>query len=168
MIRKWHKVLSPKQVQELAHCYHGNWLPQMDRCWESEDGYSVMSRLIRTEWGNVEHVTIERMTKFLPMGGVADIPWAVKQEIKNDLFGEKRCAIEVFPAEKNLVDVCDVYHLWVFAKDFSLPFGIHPIRDKQCNPVQRGYDCDLQATKEWLDSDRRKEIYGECEREKGN
>lgn len=50
------KCISPKQVHEELGIYHGTWLPEMDRCWESEDGYSVMSRLIRTAWGNVEHV----------------------------------------------------------------------------------------------------------------
>jgi DNA gyrase subunit A len=51
----------------------------MDRYWESDDGYHVGSRLIRTDWGVVEHVTIGRMGL---VGG--DIPWAVKQEIKEE------------------------------------------------------------------------------------
>ncbi len=67
----------------------------------------------------------------------------VKQQIKNEIFGEKRLAIEVFPKQKNLVDVQDVYHLWVFPKDFDLPFGIHPIRDKQCKVISRGCPKDV-------------------------
>ena len=51
--------------------------------------------------------------------GSGDIPWAVKMEIKNDLFGEKRVAVEAFPTQDRLVDVCDCYHLWVFEKDSS-------------------------------------------------
>ena len=69
--------------------------------------------------------------------GSGDIPWAVKMEIKNDLFGEKRVAVEVFPTQDRLVDVCDCYHLWVFEKGFQLPFGIHP-RDKKTVTVNRG------------------------------
>lgn len=57
--------------------------------------------------------------------------------IKNDLFGEKRVAVEVFPTQDRLVDVCDCYHLWVFEKGFQLPFGIHP-RDKKTVTVNRG------------------------------
>ena len=69
--------------------------------------------------------------------GSGDIPWAVKMEIKNDLFSEKRVAVEVFPTQDRLVDVCDCYHLWVFEKGFQLPFGIHP-RDKKTVTVNRG------------------------------
>lgn len=47
-------------------------------------------------------------------------------------------AIEVYPKESNKVDILDVYHLWIFPKGFSLPFGIHPTKDKQCNVVNRG------------------------------
>lgn len=58
-------------------------------------------------------------------------------KLKNDLFGEKRVAVEVFPTQDRLVDVCDCYHLWVFEKGFQLPFGIHP-RDKKTVTVNRG------------------------------
>ncbi len=156
-MRTWYKMIPPKKVQEVSQIYKGVWLPQMDRYWESDDGYSVMSRKIKTDWGAVEHVTIERMNK----GG--DIPWAVKQEIKDELFGFKCTAIEVFPAKKNLIDVCDVYHLWVLPKDFRMPFGIHPIRDRVCDPIERGYDFDLEKCKEWNDSDTRKSLVGELD-----
>lgn len=110
----------------------------MDRAWISEDQkYSVMSRLLRTEWGKVEHVTITAAEGVGRSDGSGDIPWAVKMEIKNDLFGEKRVAVEVFPTQDRLVDVCDCYHLWVFEKGFQLPFGIHP-RDKKTVTVNRG------------------------------
>ena len=36
-----------------------------------------------------------------------------------------------------LVDTCDVYHLWVFDKKFTMPFGIHP-KEYQ-HAVNRGY-----------------------------
>lgn len=151
-MRKWYKVLPPKYVQKTLGIYHGEWLPQMDKCWESDDGYSVMSRKIRTEWGIVEHVTIQKM------GGGGDVPWAVKQEIKNELFGERTTAIEVFPDARNLVDVCDVYHLWILPEKFKLPFGIHPTRDQKCVPVQRGMDFNLDEFQAWVDSPERKAL----------
>lgn len=128
---KWIETITPKQAaEELGVPYHG-WMREMDRAWISEDQkYSVMSRLLRTEWGKVEHVTITAAEGVGRSDGSGDIPWAVKMEIKNDLFGEKRVAIEVFPTQDRLVDVCDCYHLWVFEKGFQLPFGIHP-RDKK-------------------------------------
>lgn len=128
---KWTETITPKQAaEELGVPYHG-WMREMDRAWISEDQkYSVMSRLLRTEWGKVEHVTITAAEGVGRSDGSGDIPWAVKMEIKNDLFGEKRVAVEVFPTQDRLVDVCDCYHLWVFEKGFQLPFGIHP-RDKK-------------------------------------
>ena len=135
-MRKWTEVISPKLVHEELGAYHGLWMPEMDRCWMSDDGYSVMSRLLMTEMGKVEHVTIKRKDSF-SSDGEGDIPWSVKQEIKNELFGEKRTAIEVYPSKDRLVDVMDVYHLWVFDKNFRLPFGIHP-KDKQCRAINRG------------------------------
>ena len=97
---KWIETITPKQAaEELGVPYHG-WMREMDRAWISEDQkYSVMSRLLRTEWGKVEHVTITAAEGVGRSDGSGDIPWAVKMEIKNDLFGEKRVAVEVFPTQ---------------------------------------------------------------------
>ncbi len=154
-MRKWYKCIPPKLLHNKFDLYQGVWMPQMDRYWESDDGFNVMSRAIKTEWGVVEHVTIK-----CSQGGFwsGDIPWAVKQEIKNELYGIRATAIEVFPEQKNLVDVCDVYHLWVLPKDFKLPFGIHPYRDVQCDPVERGYDYNLEECKRWVESPERKKL----------
>ena len=149
MSRIWHKTIPPKKAQEVLHIYEGIWMPQLDRSWESEDGYTVMSRQIKTAWGIVEHITIDRLGG---NGFGGDIPWAVKQEIKDELFGFQRIAIEVFPSKKNLVDARDVYHLWLLPKDFKIPFGLHPYRDVQCEPVERGYDFNIEDCQKWCDS----------------
>ena len=53
-MRTWHKSMPMKLVNEKLGLYdHGTWAKQMDRYWESDDGYHVSSRLIRTEWGVV-------------------------------------------------------------------------------------------------------------------
>lgn len=154
-MRKWYKSLPMKKVHEELGLYNGTWSKEMDRYWESDDGYNVGSRLIRTDWGTVEHVTIERI-------GGGDIPWAVKQEIKNELFGIRATAIEVFPCKKNLIDVMDIYHLWILPKDYQLPFGIHPYRDPQCPVVERGYDFNMKEVVAWVESPERKKLVGEA------
>lgn len=143
--RIWKETLAPKYLHDAIGVYQGAWMPEMDRCWMSNDGYQVTSRILMTEWGKVEHAAISFCddANLFSVNGERDIPWAVKQQIKNELFGEKRLAIEVFPKQKNLVDVMDVYHLWVFPKDFDLPFGIHPIRDKRCRVISRGCPKDV-------------------------
>lgn len=150
-MRKWVQTISPKQLNQIANVYHGTWMPEMDRCWNSDDGYQVTSRIIFTEWGKVEHVAItyhsdgfgksgdilEAASK-ITTDGSGDIPWRIKQEIKNEIFGKDRVAIEVFPKESNIVDVSDVYHLWILPKGFKIPFGIHPTKDPQCKVLNRG------------------------------
>lgn len=146
----WVKGIAPKFAQDKGlHHFEGLWMPEMDRCWvDYERGYDVCSRMIYTkQWGNVEHVTISRITdNLLNVGGEAAIGWNEKMMIKNELFGEDRFAIEFYPKQKDLVDVADVYHLWVFGKKYDMPFGIHPKQYKKA--INRGatlYEEDVQA-----------------------
>ena len=145
----WIKAIPPKMVQDNFGVYHGKWLPEMDRCWiRKEDGVCVCSRIIRTRVGNVEHVTITRhrdISQAFVNDGSGGFSWAEKQEIKDELFGKKRVAVEVYPADDRLVDTSDVYHLWVFDKKYRLPFGIHP---KEYAPaINRGYNMTEQELK---------------------
>ena len=92
-MRTWHKSLPMKKLHEELGLYSGVWSTQMDRYWESSDGYTVSSRQIRTSIGTVEHLAIERI-------GGGYIPWTVKQEIKDELFGSRAVAVEVYPAKR--------------------------------------------------------------------
>ncbi len=146
------KAIPPKMFHEQFGIYHGQWLPEMDRCWEDyERGYSVCSRMIRTkQFGCVEHVTITRHHEhggpIINQGGSAPIGWSEKMMIKNELFGENRFAIEVYPKQDKLVDVADVYHLWVFDKKLEMPFGIHPKEfQKAINRGATFYEEDMEA-----------------------
>ena len=140
-IMTWIKAVPPKMMHDQFGVYNGQWMPEMDRCWiRKEDGCCVSSRLLRTEWGKVEHVTISKRPEngeIITTDGSSDLSWAEKQQIKNELFGKNRVAIEVFPTEDRLIDTADIYHLWVFEKNFQLPFGIHPKEYRQA--INRGY-----------------------------
>ena len=124
------KGIAPKTLHDTFGIYSGGWSSEMDRCWEDfERGYSVTSRMIETKFGNVEHVAIVKHQNggsLIATGGERPIGWNEKMMIKNELFGENRVAIEVYPKQEKLIDVTDTYHLWVFDKDFDMPFGIHP------------------------------------------
>ena len=134
------KAIPPKYLRDRFGLYSGlgrtGWHGDMDRCWiDNETDICVCSRLIRTKLGTVEHVTITKGSG--TSDGSGEVSWAEKMQIKNELFGENRFAIEVFPKAKNLVDVCDVYHLWVFDKKLDMPFGI---AEKEYKPaINRGY-----------------------------
>lgn len=142
------KAVPPKLLKDhglLSSRGRVGWHADMDRCWIDNDaGLCVCSRLIRTKFGTVEHVTISKGTG--TSDGSGEVTWAEKMRVKNELFGENRFAIEVFPKQKNLVDVRDVYHLWVFDKKLEMPFGIGPKEYTQA--VNRGYsmsDADYNA-----------------------
>ena len=143
------KVMPPKYMHDYFGLYPDGpnrlgWHGEMDRSWIDNDAdICVCSRLIRTQFGNVEHVTISKGTGTID--GTGEVTWAEKMQIKNELFGENRFAIEIFPKQKNLVDVCDVYHLWVFDKKVDMPFGI--AKGEYQKAVNRGYnvsEADIQ------------------------
>ena len=140
----WVKAITPNQIQQFIGIYQGQWHKEMDRCWiRKEDKVCVCSRLIRTAWGKVEHVTITRSYNGVTTSdGSNTFTWAEKQQIKDELFGKNRAAIEVYPKEDRLIDVADVYHLWVFDKKFEMPFGIHP---KEYTPVIKRGSVPLSA-----------------------
>lgn len=99
------------------------WLAQVDRTW-TDGRYAVLVRTVRTEWGDVEHVIIRNRAG-------SDIPWREKQRIKDELFGRDRVAVEVFPAEADLVDAAPLYRLWVLPRGFRLPFGLRSTGEAQ-------------------------------------
>lgn len=145
----WVKGIPPRYMRDHMGMFTGGenrlgWHGEMDRCWmDNDENLCVCSRIIRTQFGNVEHVTISKGTG--TNDGTGEVTWAQKMQIKNELFGENRFAIEVFPKQKNLVDVCDVYHLWVFDKKVDMPFGIAPKEYQKA--INRGYsvsDADIE------------------------
>lgn len=112
-VKGWARRPSPLELKRGE-----GWFGEINECYTSLDGqYAVMIRPVDTEWGSVEHAAIRNLAS-------TDIPWSEKQRIKNELFAKERVAIEVFPAESNLVDEANMYHLWVLPKGFEMPFTI--------------------------------------------
>jgi hypothetical protein len=67
------------------------------------------------EWGDCKRVMI-RWNDARP-----DHDWALFQRIKNDLFGEERVCLEVYPAEANKQDVANMYWLFLLPEHFNCP-----------------------------------------------
>lgn len=72
-----------------------------------------------TEVGRVTHLMVGRHDQ-----RSIDGPWDDLQRIKNELVGEDRLAVEVFPPEAELVNACPVRHLWVYPPGYTLPFDL--------------------------------------------
>ncbi|MDD2979557.1 MAG: hypothetical protein PHN80_06240 [Hespellia sp.] len=120
----WKRELSPKDL-----AYGDGWCGDMDRCFRQGGKYVVLSRMIMTTVGEVEHLAIRNKDN-------TDIPWAEKYRIKNELIGKNRTAIEVFPDADRLIDAAGMYHLWVLPEGFEMPFGIHK-NDVETEPIRR-------------------------------
>ena len=49
--------------------------------------------------------------------------WRHFQQIKNELAGPEREAVEIYPAESRKVDTSNKWHLWVLPEGMRVPFG---------------------------------------------
>jgi hypothetical protein len=65
--------------------------------------------------------------------------WRHLQQIKNEVAGEDRTAVEIFPPEAELTDTANEYHLWVFPAGFKLPYGLGE------EPLVSPDDADVEA-----------------------
>ena len=67
------------------------------------------------DWGPVKRVMIRRAD------AEPEHDWAIFQKIKNEIFGADCTALEVYPKERNKIDVANVYWLFVFPPEYQCP-----------------------------------------------
>lgn len=84
----------------------------------ANDTYLVLIRAVTTAWGPAKHLHVQRHdTKRVHN-------WRALQEVKNVLCGPEAVAVEMYPAEADVVDECHHYHLWVLPEGLRLPFNL--------------------------------------------
>lgn len=135
------KGISPQQVHHMRGIDREGWYQDMDRCWmDIDDRLDICSRLISTPIGKIEHVSITK--------GIESkdpyVTWKQRMDVKNDIFGSGKYAIEIYPKSKNLVDISDVYHIWVFEKGIKDIFGIK--LKKLGSPIETLTEKDREIT----------------------
>lgn len=106
-----------KGDSELEHMGARGYLRGVTETW-SNGWYAVMARPVETTWGTVTHVMVTN----LPGTTVRD--WPDLMRIKNELFGDHRTAVEVFPPRNEVVDQADMTHLWILPPEMTLPFTL--------------------------------------------
>ncbi len=76
-----------------------------EQCWESDDGqyWVTLNRV-----GRFRHVKVHR-SDHATMNDFNTL-----QEIKNMVLGEDAVAVQVFPAQRDMIDGSNTYHLWVW------------------------------------------------------
>lgn len=95
-----------------------------DEVW-TNDRYQVRVRYIKS---NDESVTPTGRTGLIHLSINAHDRspvrnWRHLQAIKNEIAGDDRWAVEVFPPEDDLVDTSNQFHLWVMPEGIEPGFG---------------------------------------------
>jgi hypothetical protein len=80
--------------------------------------YTVQISTVATAIGEVMHLWIRHHAGEMPRA------WSDLQRIKNEIAGNERAAVEVFPPASELVDSANMAHLWVFPEDYVIPFQV--------------------------------------------
>ena len=92
-----------------------------DECW-TNDLYDVfvykgMNKVPNGTGHDITWLSIKRLDR-APVQN-----WRHLQQIKNDVCGKQYTAIEIYPAERNLIDMANQYHLWVFTDGHTPAIG---------------------------------------------
>lgn len=103
------RVNIPRHVRE-HHALNG--LPSPAEIWANPT-YEVM--VYQQE--DVVHLSIKRYDR------AAVHNWRHFQQMKNEIVGEFREALEMYPSEARLADNANQYHLWVLPEGMTIPFG---------------------------------------------
>lgn len=113
--RSWRPMergtLNPMLV--LVHQQTGS--PEPDEAWWND----LYQCVVYHYPSGMTHLSLKRHDR----AAVRD--WRHFQQIKNEIVGPERTAVEIFPPESELVDAANEYHLWVFPEAVELPFGFH-------------------------------------------
>ena len=90
-----------------------------DEIWVNEKYQVIKTSYERKPpWPTLVHLSIRREDRRIMFD------WRDMQRIKNQLLGEEKEAVQLFPAESRLVDTANQYHLWGFDSDeFRFPLG---------------------------------------------
>jgi hypothetical protein len=140
----------------LAFLQRARLMSQPDKFYAQVFGGRTPSLHEKLQWieQSVQHVTslqaftndlyfirVERRDAFFQVNiqrhdGQPCREWRHLQQIKNELFGPKHEAVELYPAEDRLVDISNEYHLWVHADpSYRFPIGFQNGRRVQDQPA---------------------------------
>lgn len=83
------------------------------RAWNN-DRYHVMEMVV----GDIQVLMVGRHDC------KPDMPWTDLQRIKNELIGEEREAVEVFPKVSELIDQANARHIWIIPENERLNYRL--------------------------------------------
>lgn len=81
---------------------------------------------VATELGLMMHLAIRSVQGCNMVNRTGVEPgWKELQRIKDELIGEGREAVQVYPRKTDITDCAEMYHLFVLPEEWALPFGLH-------------------------------------------
>lgn len=110
------------------------------QCWINTKYQVVYQPLTAAGPAGPVHLSIKRRDR-QPL-----LDWRDLQRIKNELVGDEREAVQLFPSESRMVDEANQFHLWVLPEGVQAPFGFterrvgSPENAEEIGAVQREWD----------------------------
>ena len=108
MIKAQHPDITDSQIDDLMN----------DETW-GNDRYTVTVHFLDGDRDGFVEITIHNHRR------TTHIPWRHLQQIKNEVLGADREAVQLFPAEDRLVDTANAYWLYAY------PVGKAPMRNRR-------------------------------------
>ena len=108
MIKAQHPDITDGQIDDLMN----------DETW-GNDRYTVTVHFLDGDRDGFVEITIHNHRR------TTHIPWRHLQQIKNEVLGADREAVQLFPAEDRLVDTANEYWLYAY------PVGKAPMRNRR-------------------------------------
>ena len=106
-------------------------------------------------WSNRFYLVVKKLLQGTEEGAIhlsirthdrkASRDWRHFQRIKNDLAGAEREGVEIFPAESQLIDTANQYHLFVYPEGLHSEFTWQEGRVVESNPQS-------QVVQDWVKS----------------
>jgi len=129
--KKKHLTRKQRRNQKLIRTTQDFWTPFEESELSPEAKAGGYTRLL---WNSRYHLFIREMEHEIWGGKLVHLSikrndkecvhdWRDLQRIKNEVVGEEREAVELYPAESRLVDQANQYHLWVLPEGQCLPLG---------------------------------------------
>lgn len=138
-----------------------SWERQISECWKystkSKESIINVRYIKETKWGEMRHIIIVEVDreKVAKQGVTAIIhseepTYGEKVRILSKIGKWKQVALEVYPAEENLVDRANVYHLWEVESKEILPFPTQKVFEspESFNEKLKLKDCTISYAKE--------------------
>ncbi len=135
----WQPMVQSDRTEAIIEHHRRYGQPPPDEIWVN-DIYDCF--VMHDDHSGVTHLSIKRLDR-APIRN-----WRHFQQIKNEVVGEEREAVEIFPAESRLADNANQYHLWVLPDGAPLGLGFDggmvTMRDEDVETFNRNGDRSRQ------------------------